>query len=86
MKTIRVLSTGAVALSALLLPAHSLSAAGAVPGCGAGLELTNNPSLEAFLASTTGGNVNGDGYVCLKRLNEEAKFFGIVVDNRVGGA
>ena len=85
MKSARLLVCGAVALSTLLLPARGVSAAGAVPGCGRGLDLVYSPPSEAYLASVTGGNVNGDGYVCFKVLNDEARPSGIIIDNRVGG-
>jgi hypothetical protein len=71
-------------LAAILLAGVS-SANAAVPGCGNGLDLTFNPVLESFLAESTQGNVNGDGFVCLKFLNGNGKFDLIIVDNKSQG-
>jgi hypothetical protein len=61
------------------------SANAAVPGCGNGFELTPSPDLEIFLASTTQGNVNGDGFVCLKFLNGNGRFDIVIIDNKSQG-
>ncbi len=79
----------AVATASLALSAGMARAEDPPPvaGCGNGLSLIYNPSLEAVIATANQGHVNGDGWVCLNRsgLDNSNGHFNLVVviDNTV---
>jgi hypothetical protein len=85
MKSTRLIAAALVAVVALLAQSSRLTAATAVPGCGDGLQLILDPGLEAALAAATQGNVNGDGYVCVRGIGRPGGYI-VVIDNTVGGS
>lgn len=58
-----------------------------VAGCGNGFSLLYNPSVEAVIAASTQGHVNGDGWFCLNSAghdNSNGQFAAyVVIDNTV---
>jgi hypothetical protein len=91
MNASKMLRVGIAVVAVSLAVGAGTARAGSPPppvaGCGNGLSPTYSPALEALVSSSTQGNVNGDGWVCVNSAgyeNSNGHFDKIViVDNTV---